>query len=117
MPEAELAAYIKESVDRANSLPDGDAVVGQRVRAKVVKNKVAPPFRVAEFDMMHTNGISYEGDIIDLAIEKKLINRTGAWFRYGEQQLGQGRGKVRTYLKETPEICEELEQKILAGEE
>ena len=100
-------------VRRIGQLKDGEVVVGQRVRAKVVKNKVAPPFRVAEFDMMHTNGISYEGDIIDLAIEQKLITRTGAWFRYGEQQLGQGREKVRAYLKETPELCEELKDKIM----
>ncbi|MBN2290971.1 MAG: recombinase RecA [Pirellulales bacterium] len=104
-------------VRRIGQLKDGETVVGQRVRAKVVKNKVAPPFKVAEFDMMHTDGISYEGDIIDLAIEKKLITRTGAWFRYGDQQLGQGREKVRTYLKETPELCEELKEKILGGGE
>lgn len=104
-------------VRRIGQLKDGEAVVGQRVRAKVVKNKVAPPFRVAEFDMMHTDGISYEGDIIDLAIEQKLITRTGAWFRYGDQQLGQGREKVRAYLKETPELCEELKEKIMGSGE
>jgi len=89
--------------------------VGQRVRAKVVKNKVAPPFRVAEFDMMHAAGISYEGDVLDLAMDQKLVTRTGAWFRYGEQQLGQGREKVRDYLKETPALVEELRQKVLAA--
>ena len=78
-------------------------VVGQRVRAKVVKNKVAPPFRVAEFDMMHTDGISYEGDVLDMGIEQKIIARTGAWFRYGDMQLGQGKEKTRVYLKENPE--------------
>ncbi len=102
-------------VRRIGQLKDGEAVVGQRVRAKVVKNKVAPPFKVAEFDMMHTDGISYEGDIIDLAIEKKLINRSGAWFRYGDQQLGQGKEKVRAYLKDTPELCEELKDLIMGG--
>ena len=100
-------------VRRIGQLKDGETVVGQRVRAKVVKNKVAPPFKVAEFDMMHDHGISYEGDIIDLAIEHKLITRTGAWFRYGDQQLGQGKEKVRAYLKETPELCDELKAKIL----
>ena len=104
-------------VRRIGQLKDGEAVIGQRVRAKIVKNKVAPPFKIAEFDMMHTDGISYEGDIIDLAIEHKLITRTGAWFRYGDLQLGQGREKVRAYLKETPQLCEELKEKIMGGGE
>jgi len=100
-------------VRRISQLKEGEDVVGQRVRAKVVKNKVAPPFRVAEFDMMHTDGISYEGDILDLAMLHKIITRTGAWFRYGDVQLGQGREKVRDYLKENPKLLEELKQKIL----
>ena len=82
-------------VRRIGQLKEGEEVIGQRVRAKVVKNKVAPPFRVAEFDMMHTDGISYEGDILDLGIEQKIIARTGAWFRYGDLQLGQGKEKTR----------------------
>jgi len=102
-------------VRRIGQIKDGDQVVGQRVKAKVVKNKVAPPFRIAEFDMMHTDGISYEGDILDLAMAHKLVTRTGAWFRYGDEQLGQGREKVRAYLKERPEMVEELKQKILAA--
>ena len=85
------------------------------MRAKVVKNKVAPPFRVAEFDMMHTDGISYEGDILDLAMEEKLVVRSGAWFRYGDVQLGQGREKTREYLKENPALLEELRTKIIAA--
>ena len=100
---------------KIGQLKDGEDVVGQRVRAKVVKNKVAPPFRVAEFDMMHADGISYEGDILDLAMAEKLITRTGAWFRYGEQQLGQGRERVREYFKESPDLVEEFRQKILAA--
>jgi recombination protein RecA len=101
-------------VRRIGQIKDGEEVVGQRVRAKVVKNKVAPPFRLAEFDMMHSSGISYEGDILDLAMAQKLITRTGAWFRYGDQQLGQGRERVREYLKENPKLVEELKGKILA---
>jgi len=85
------------------------------VRAKVVKNKVAPPFRTAEFEMMHSDGISYEGDILDMAMARKLITRTGAWFRYGDQQLGQGREKVREYLKEHPKLVEELRKKVLGS--
>jgi recombination protein RecA len=101
-------------VRRISQIKEGEEVTGQRVRAKVVKNKVAPPFRVAEFDMMHNNGISYEADILDLAMAQKLVTRTGAWFRYGELQLGQGREKVRDYLKENPKLVEELKTQILA---
>jgi recombination protein RecA len=102
-------------VRRIGQLKEGEEVVGQRVRTKIVKNKVAPPFRVAEFDMMHADGISYEGDLLDLGMEQKLIARTGAWFRYGDQQLGQGKEKSREYLKENPALCEELKEKIMAG--
>jgi recombination protein RecA len=102
-------------VRRVGQLKDGEEVVGQRVRAKVVKNKVAPPFRSAEFDMMHDHGISYEGDVLDLAIAHRLIVRSGTWFRYGDQQLGQGRERVRAYLKENPQFTEELRAKILAA--
>jgi recombination protein RecA len=102
-------------VRRIGQIKDGEEVVGQRVKAKVVKNKVAPPFRVAEFDMMHTNGISYEGDVLDLALAQKLIVRSGAWFKYGETHLGQGREKVRAYLQENPATVEELRQRILSA--
>jgi recombination protein RecA len=101
-------------VRRIGQLKEGEEVVGQRVRAKVVKNKVAPPFRLAEFDMMHDHGISYEGDVLDLAIAQKMVVRSGAWFRYGEVQLGQGREKTRAYMQEHPELTEELRQKIMA---
>jgi recombination protein RecA len=100
-------------VRRVGQIKEGDAVIGQRVKAKVVKNKVAPPFRAAEFDMMHNSGISYEGDILDLAIKQKIIVKSGAWFRYGEQQLGQGREKTKQYLKENPDFIEQLKTEIL----
>jgi recombination protein RecA len=102
-------------VRKIGQLKEGEEVVGQRVRAKVVKNKVAPPFRVAEFDMMHSDGISYEGDVLDLAMAQKLVTRVGAWFRYGDMQLGQGREKVRDYLRSNPQVTEEIKQKVLAG--
>jgi recombination protein RecA len=102
-------------VRRIGQLKEGEDVVGQRVRAKVVKNKVAPPFRVAEFDMMHADGISYEGDLLDLGMEQKIIARTGAWFRYGEIQLGQGKEKARDYLKENKALADEIKDKILAA--
>jgi recombination protein RecA len=102
-------------VRRIGQIKDGEEVVGQRVRAKVVKNKVAPPFRSAEFDMMHDHGISLEGDVLDLAMAHRLIVRSGTWFRYGDQQLGQGRERVRTYMHENPEFVNELKTKIMAA--
>ena len=100
-------------VRRIGQIKEGEAVIGQRVRAKVVKNKVAPPFRAAEFDMMHNGGISYEGDLLDLAVAKKLITKSGAWFRYGNDQLGQGREKTKQYLKETPKFAGQLRKEIM----
>jgi recombination protein RecA len=102
-------------VRRIGQLKEGEDVVGQRVRAKVVKNKVAPPFRVAEFDMLHSEGISYEGDLLDMGMEQKLVGRTGAWFRYGDLQLGQGKEKARLFLKENPKIALEIKEKVLAA--
>ena len=104
-------------VRRIGTLKDGEEVVGQRVKVKVVKNKVAPPFRVAEFDMMHADGISVEGDILDLAIAAKLVDKTGTWLRYGETHLGQGREKARVFLKENPAVAQELREKILAAKD
>jgi recombination protein RecA len=108
-------ASCRIDVRRIGQLKEGEEVVGQRVRAKVVKNKVAPPFRSAEFDMMHTDGISYEGDIIDMGMEQKLVGRTGAWFRYGDMQLGQGKEKARLFLKENPKIAQEIKEKVMAA--
>ena len=104
-------------VRRIGTLKDGEDVVGQRVRVKVVKNKVAPPFRVAELDMMHANGISTEGDILDLAVVAKLIDKTGTWMRFGEIHLGQGREKARQFLKDNPAVALELREKILANKD
>lgn len=108
-------ASCRIDVRRIGQLKDGEEVVGQRVRGKVVKNKVAPPFRVAEFDMMHKDGISYEGDLLDLGTEQKIITRTGAWLRYGDMQLGQGREKARLFLRENTKIADEIRDKILAS--
>ncbi len=104
---------VRIDVRRIGQLKDGEEVVGQRVRAKVVKNKVAPPFRVAEFDMMHSDGISYEGDVLDLAVEHRIVTRSGSWFRYGDVQLGQGKEKTRAFLIENPATTEELKHKVL----
>ncbi|TWU65759.1 MULTISPECIES: recombinase RecA [Crateriforma] len=102
-------------VRRIGSLKDGEEQVGQRVRAKIVKNKVAPPFRVAEFDMMHSNGISFEGDLLDLGTTHKVVNRSGSWFKYGETYLGQGKEKARNFLIENPDVRDEIKQKVLAA--
>ncbi len=102
-------------VRRIGALKDGEEQVGQRVRTKIVKNKVAPPFRVAEFDMMHANGISYEGDLLDLGTTSKIVTRSGAWFKLGETYLGQGKEKARNFLIENPEVAEEIKQQVLAS--
>ncbi len=102
-------------VRRIGQIKDGEQVIGQRVRCKVVKNKVAPPFRVAEFDMMHTNGISYEGDLLDLGVAQRIVLRSGSWFKYGETHLGQGKEKARQFLVDNPQIAEEIKEKVLAA--
>tara|TARA_R110002049_G_scaffold2750_3_gene21862 strand:- start:62661 stop:63791 length:1131 start_codon:yes stop_codon:yes gene_type:complete len=101
-------------VRRIGSLKDGEEQVGQRVKAKIVKNKVAPPFRIAEFDMMHSNGISFEGDLLDLGVTHKVVSRSGAWFKYGETYLGQGKEKARNFLIENDDVRDEIKQKVLA---
>ena len=106
---------VRIDVRRIGALKDGDVQVGQRVKAKIVKNKVAPPFRIAEFDMMHTNGISYEGDVLDLGKAHKIVQQAGSWFKYGATHLGQGKEKARNFLIENPDVCEEIRMKILAA--
>ncbi len=106
---------VRLDVRKIGLLKDGEEVIGQRVKVKVVKNKVAPPFRVAEFDMMHANGISYEGDLLDLGVAHKIVIRSGAWFKLGNLHLGQGKEKARNYLMENPQVSEEIKNKVMAG--
>ena len=101
-------------VRRIGAVKEGDDVVGSRIKAKVVKNKVAPPFRVCEFDIMYTNGISREGDLIDLALAEKLIDKSGSWFNFGDRRLGQGRENVKVYLRDNPDLAEELTRLVLS---
>ncbi len=108
-------ASVRVDVRRIGQLKDGEEVVGQRVKTKIVKNKVAPPFRIAEFDMMHTNGISYEGDLIDMGIAHKIISKSGAWFKYGETYIGQGKEKARNYLMENKDVAKEIREGIVAA--
>jgi len=102
-------------VRRLSTLKDGDNTVGIRMKAKIVKNKVAPPFRVAEFDMLSHRGISIEGDVLDMAVEDRIVDRSGSWYSYGETRIGQGRDKARTYLEENPAVVEEIRQKVLTA--
>jgi len=104
---------VRIDVRRIGKLKDGDVQVGQRVKAKIVKNKVAPPFRIAEFDMMHSNGISYEGDLLDLGVAHKIVQRSGSWFKYDGTHLGQGKEKARNFLVENKDVCEEIRKKVL----
>jgi recombination protein RecA len=101
-------------VRRIGPVKEGEDVTGSRIKVKVVKNKVAPPFRVCEFDMMYNGGISREGDLMDLAMADKLIEKSGSWFNYGELRLGQGRENAKQFLRDNPEIAEEITQKVLA---
>ncbi|MCF8332400.1 MAG: recombinase RecA [Bacteroidales bacterium] len=105
-------ASVRIDIRRISQIKSGDDVSGIRVRTKVVKNKVAPPFRKAEFDVMYGEGISKIGEIIDLGVEADIIRKSGSWFSYGETKLGQGREAVKELLKDNPELAEELEEKI-----
>jgi len=104
-------------VRRIATLKDGEETIGIRMKGKVVKNKVAPPFRVAEFDMLGSRGISLEGDVLDLAVAQKIVQKSGAWFNYGETRLGQGREKSRTFLEENPELLNEIKEKVLESKD
>ena len=103
---------VRLDVRRIESLKQSGEVVGNRTRVKVVKNKIAPPFKEAEFDIMFGEGISKVGDILDLAAENGIVNKSGAWYAYEGNKIGQGRENAKNYLKENPLICEEIEKKV-----
>ncbi|MCC6284405.1 MAG: recombinase RecA [Phycisphaerales bacterium] len=105
---------VRIDIRRTGSLKEGEEAVGNRVRARVVKNKVAPPFRQAEFDIMFSEGISVAGDLLDLAVEDKICQKSGAWYSYGELRLGQGRENSKQFLKENQALSQEIRQKVLA---
>ncbi len=110
-----LKFYCSVRVDlrRISTLTDSTGAIGSRVRARVVKNKIAPPFRDTEFDIMFDHGISYEGDLLDLATAADIVQRSGAWMNYGSIRLGQGRENAKKYLIEYPEVCEEIKDRVL----
>ena len=106
-------ASVRLDIRKAAAIKDGDNIIGNQVRVKVVKNKVAPPFRKAEFEITFGEGISKTGEIADLGVEHEIIKKSGSWFSYGDTKLGQGRDAVKQLLADNPELCEEIEAKIM----
>jgi recombination protein RecA len=104
---------VRLDIRKIGSIKDGDETIGSEVKVKVVKNKVAPPFRQAQFDLMHDRGISREGDLINLALDDKLMDKSGAWLNYGEVRLGQGKENAKQYLRDNPALVEEISRKVL----
>src|SRR5215203_4856811 len=105
-------ASVRIDIRRIGAIKDGDQVVGGRTRVKVVKNKVAPPFREAEFDVMYGEGISKEGDLLDMAVEKRIVEKSGAWFAFAGERLGQGRENVKQLLKDNPAIFKSIDERV-----
>ena len=105
-------ASIRIDIRKSDVIKQGTDFVGNRVKVKIAKNKVAPPFKIAEFDIVYGQGISKEGDILDLASEVDIVNKSGAWYAYGETRIGQGRENAKTFLKEHPDMCREIENKV-----
>jgi recombination protein RecA len=108
-------ASVRLDIRRIGSIKDRDEVVGNQTRVKVVKNKLAPPFKVVEFDIMYGEGISKMGELLDLGVQAGIIDKSGAWFSYGDERVGQGRENAKTFFKENPEMAAEIEQKIRAN--
>jgi recombination protein RecA len=105
-------ASVRIDIRRIGAIKDGDTVVGGRTRVKIVKNKVAPPFREAEFDVMYGEGISREGDLLDLAVDRKIVEKSGTWFAFSGERLGQGRENVKQFLKDNPAVFKSIEEKV-----
>ena len=110
-------ASIRLDVRKGDPLKNGAEIVGNRTRVKVVKNKVAPPFKLAEFDMIYGEGISREGSLLDLAVDRRIITKSGAWFSYGDMRMAQGRDNARLFLKDNPELADEIDAKVRASVE
>jgi recombination protein RecA len=105
-------ASVRVDIRRIASIKDGDQVVGGRTRIKVVKNKVAPPFREAEFDIMYGEGISKEGDLLDLAVERKIVEKSGTWFSYAGERLGQGRENAKQFLRDNVDVFARIDDRV-----
>jgi recombination protein RecA len=106
---------VRIDVRRVGAIKEGDETIGNRTRVTVVKNKVAPPFRKVEFDILYGTGISRTGDVLDLAVARAIVDKRGSWYLYGETRIGQGRENARSFLRENPDILAEIEDKVLAG--
>lgn len=106
-------ATMRLDVRRIETMKKGDDAFGNRTRVKIVKNKVAPPFKIAEFDIIYGKGISVSGDVLDAAVEKKIVDKAGSWYSYNGERIGQGRENVKKYLEENPELLENIKEKIL----
>jgi recombination protein RecA len=105
-------ASVRLDIRKIDTIKVGNEFVGNRTRVKVVKNKVAPPFKTCEFDIMYGKGISKEGDVLDLAINLNIVNKSGTWFSYNETRMGQGRENAKDFLKQHPEVCHEIENSV-----
>ncbi len=105
-------ASVRLDVRRGEALKQGSEIIGNRTKVKVVKNKVAPPFRISEFDLIYGEGISKEGTLLDLAVERDIIHKSGAWFSYDDQRIGQGRENARQFLKDNKDIAEKIDHMI-----
>ncbi len=103
---------VRLDIRRIETIKDGQEVTGSRVRVKVVKNKMAPPFKQAEFDVMFAEGISKVGELVDIGVDRRIVDKAGAWYSYKEERLGQGREAVKTFLKSNPDIAEDIAMQI-----
>jgi recombination protein RecA len=108
-------ASVRLDIRRVGQVKEGDEIVGSETKVKVVKNKMAPPFTKTEFDLMYNQGISEEGDILDLAVTANMVDKSGAWFSYNGERMGQGRDQAKEFLKANPQAKEELRQKLFAA--
>jgi recombination protein RecA len=104
---------VRLDIRRIASIKQGQDVIGSRTKVRVVKNKVAPPFKEVEFDLIHGEGISREGDVLDLAVDKNIVEKSGTWYAYGGQRIGQGRENAKQFLKENPKVLEQMEKEVL----
>jgi recombination protein RecA len=104
---------VRLDIRRIASIKQGQEVIGSRTKVRVVKNKVAPPFKEVEFDLIHGEGISREGDVLDLAVDKNIVEKSGTWYAYGGQRIGQGRENAKQFLKENPKVLDQMEKEVL----
>lgn len=108
-------ASVRMDIRRISQIKQGEEIIGNRTKVKVVKNKIAPPFRIAEFDIMYNQGISKSGDILDMAVDREIVEKSGAWFAYKDEKIAQGREAAKKYLEDNPKVLEEIAKKVMAA--